>query len=264
MVESNDDYQPGFLLKFIDKQFVDAFVNKGQLHFSQLGYFIDLEKETGDGAIGDKFEGSRLINPDPDSTTIILSMDNKEFKFHGKKDGVLGISSSHIDDDVRKWGIISFCNINLMKDGEMVFYDEENSTGKIKLKQSVVNDLYKLSDEGRRVPVLIDARGLLNVMKTAFNKKRRAQISNVNYYSETSYENISLKAYNADPRKVAFLKREKYRYQRETRIALFEPVSYENGSNIKIGSLRNVAMQLTSFDELADQVFTAKGLKKLK
>lgn len=258
------EIRPGFLLKYIEKQYVSDFISKGTLHFSSLGYFIDLENTTGDNVIGDKLEGARIVNADPENTTITITFDDdKEYKLCGKDDGVLGISYEFTDEIVREYGVLSMCNIDLFRDFEEVSYDKLTKTSKIKLKKSVGEELYRLSDGGNRVPILINAKGLIKTMDTVFkNGKYNVMMKNVSYYDNNVKENISLKEYDKDLTNIVFLKRNIYEYQRETRIALLESVPYEQGLNISIGSLENVALDLQSHEKLMSMEFLRKNDKE--
>ncbi|MGJ3947221.1 hypothetical protein [Levilactobacillus brevis] len=254
-----EEVRPGFLLKYIEKKYVSDFISKGTLHFSSLGYFIDLENTTGDNVIGDKSEGARSVNADPENTTLTISFDGKEYEFRGKADGVLGISYEFTDKTVREWGVLSMCNMDLFRDFEEVSYDKLTKTAKFKLKKSVGEELYRLSDGGNRVPILIDANGLIKTMDTAFkNGKHNVRMKNVSYYAEDGKENISLEEYKKDPANIVFLKRNIYEYQRETRIALLEPVPYEQGLNMSIGSLEKAAVDLQSHEKLMSMEFFVK------
>jgi len=258
LVENDTNIHPGFLLKFVDKQYVDDFINKGQLHFSQLGYFIDQENENGDDVIGDRSEGMRIANPDPEASTITITWKDKKYELHGAKDGVLKIKYEYTDDTVRQWGVVSICNIDLFKDGEVVSVDRINKIWEVKLKQALLDDLYRLSGEGTRVPVIFNAQTLLECMDEKLKTVSHPMfMRNVKYYSDESEANISLDEYNEHPENIAFLKRQQYKYQREVRVLYTGAVPYKRGKNIEIGSIIAGAIKLDSFDDLKKIRFQA-------
>lgn len=233
---------PGLLIKFVEPQYVDNFINNGELHFSPLGYFIDLENEYGDDVIGDKSEGSRIINFDPKQSKTTMTIDDKEYILD--PNDVNSINVEFTDDAVREWGVLSLCNINAKEDFEIEKYDKKTEKAVLKIKDNVINDLIRLSDENKRIPVIINASGLLSVMDSKFTQKgRNIRLQNVEYYPESIQQNITVDEFKSDPGKIVFLKREKYNYQRESRIALFEDIG-QNGENISIGSLKKCAFKL--------------------
>ncbi|WP_461243401.1 hypothetical protein [Secundilactobacillus muriivasis] len=263
--KKENELHPGFLLKFVEKQFLDSFVNRGQLHFSQIGYFKDIEEKEGDNVIGDKSEGSRVLNLNPEQSTVILTIGDNKYKLHGMKDGIRGINYEYTEDAVRQWGVVSLCNIDLFRDAQLISYDSEKEIGIFRLKQAVLDDLYRLSDDGKRVPVILDSKGLLNAMDRKFSDgKRNIEMKNIKYYSEDTSENISFEDYQKDPKQIVFFKRNAYRYQREVRIALFEKVPYKTGTNIEIGSIKQSTAPLESFDVLSNLEFTITGLEQQK
>lgn len=254
-----EEVRPGFLLKYMERRFVSDFINKGRLHFSALGDFIDLENSTGDNTIGDKAEGMRTVSPDPEHITLTFTVNGKEYAFQGKKDGITGINYSYTDDVVRRWGVVSICNMDIFRDCDEVSSDDPTGISTFKLKKSVLEDLYRLSDDGKRVPVIIDAKGLMDVMENKFSDgKLNIKLQNVKYYSSDVKENIALEDYKKSPENIIFLKRDLYSYQRESRIALLEPVPDKKGRNIDIGSLKDAAFDMGSHDKLKDLTFRMK------
>jgi len=157
-----NDTQPGCVIKFFEKKYVDKFINEGELHFSQLGYFIDLEND-GD-VIADAFEGSRILNLDAANSDIFVSINGKKIDFC-EGDTIRIVS---VPQWVREKGILSLINLDLIEDFDCIDYDD--SRNQYTLKKSVINDLNRLSDNKKRIPVMIDAQKFLQKLDSNFSK----------------------------------------------------------------------------------------------
>ncbi|KGO32421.1 hypothetical protein ACKP2L_07145 [Oenococcus alcoholitolerans] len=57
-INASEQSSVHMLLKFVDNQYLDSFINEGKLHFASLSDFRELENCTGDTFIGDRAEGS--------------------------------------------------------------------------------------------------------------------------------------------------------------------------------------------------------------
>lgn len=252
--------KPGFLLKYVEREFVEGFIERGEIHFSSLDYFINRENETGDSVIGDKFEGARIVNLDVNDTVVKLD----EHIFNGKSNGIESISFSYTDDQIRQWGICSMSNIDIFKDCDKVSYDEYSDETKFKLKKSVGEELYRMSNNGKRIPVIIKSSGLINAMNNSFKDgKNHIEMKGVKYYDENVRENISLEDYKNNPINAIFLKRHIYKYQREVRVALIESVPTE-GLEIEVGPLSDSMVKIDSHDRLMEVEFRVKGIHSNK
>jgi hypothetical protein len=236
----NEDTRPGCLLKFFEEQYVDNFITRGELHFSQLGYFIDLEN--GDDAIADSFEGARIMNIDPTRSGVSVVVNGMKLSF--QKGDI--IQTKETPDWVRSKGVLSMVNLDVFND----FDGRACPDGTIEytIKPTVIDELNKLSANKTRVPVIINADGLLARLEENF-KPWHAWFKPVSYYSESATENISNEELIKHPEQIMFLKREKYRYQREARISYFEDVP-ENGKSIWIGDLSSSTYKLSPDDGL--------------
>lgn len=229
-----NDTQPGCVIKFFEKKYVDKFINEGELHFSQLGYFIDLEND-GD-VIADAFEGSRILNLDAANSDIFVTINGKKINFC-EGDTIRIVS---IPQWVREKGILSLINLDLIEDFDCIDYDD--SRNQYTLKKSVINDLNRLSDNKKRIPVMIDAQKFLQKLDSNFSKYH-AEFKIVHYYSDKIEENISLKEFKQKSMETLFLKRDQYAYQREARIAFRDSVP-QNGKNVYIGDLTDLTWKL--------------------
>ncbi|MDT7013313.1 hypothetical protein [Levilactobacillus namurensis] len=184
-----------FYLKFIEPQFLDSFLEKGTIHLSRLGYFIDLENETGDDIIGDRLEGAWMMNMDPEVTKLtIIRANGEKIVLQGAKDGIVGKIRTEVTNEmVRDWGILSMCHLDLSEDGYFSSVNEKKHIGKMRLRKEVVNELYQLSDNGNRIPVLFDVNKFIELLMRELQGKHAACLNDVTYYSENDDENISLK-----------------------------------------------------------------------
>lgn len=231
---------PGCVLKFFEEQYVDKFINEGELHFSQLGYFIGLEDD--EGAIADAFEGARIRYLSPTSPGVSVTINGKKLDF--VKDET--IRTTCTSAEVQNIGILSMTNLDLKEDFDQKNYDGQHD--QYTLKRTVVNELNRLSDNKTRIPVIIDAQSFLKKLNSIV-KEYNIRGKSISYFSENVSENISLKELNQDPTEIVFLKQDKYAYQREVRIAYLDSVP-KQGKSIYIGDLSECTFKLNPKDGL--------------
>ncbi|MBU9790261.1 hypothetical protein KOM07_12125 [Lentilactobacillus sp. G22-6] len=233
------DLAPGMIIKYFDEEYVDDFINKGVLHFSRLGTFIDLE---GNDAIADAYEGAMVTNLSLSDPGVRVTIDGHEIS-PVKDERSNEITVAYTPEWVRKIGIVSLTNLLLNRDFEEAGFDKEKGIYTLKLKEAVIKGLEQISENHTRIPVLIDGKRLLKRLDSGFSSGINAQLGTVNYYDETQGENIAFRDLESHPERVLFLKRKKYQYQREVRIVLFNEVPPE-GKNIYLGNLSEITYKL--------------------
>lgn len=235
------EYRAGCILKYFDKEYVDDFVDRGVIHFSQLGYFIDLEG--GDDAIADSYEGSQVLNLDMTEPGYSLLIDGKKVSFNNSEESKPQVQVKVTPEWVKEKGIVSMANLDFVNDFKLDAYNEETNRGEFVIKPDVIRDLEKLSNNKSRVPIIIDAKWLMKRLDEVMPHNYHAQLRSIKYYDEKAPQNITFQELQETPENVIFLKRDRYKYQREVRITLLDAVP-EEGENIALGSMVGHAFKL--------------------
>lgn len=228
-----------FLIRFFDRQYVENFLNNGEIHFNPLQYFIDLENNHGDTTIGDALEGRVEGNISPKNDMVLAIRKSGDKKTPTLIPNIK--ASFHIDvpSELKKTIGIS-CFSWLDKDD---FVEDEESKY-LKLTQPAIKRLRDFNKE-QRIPIIIDANKLFDRVG---DKKARAD--DVSYYDPNDIDSIMKLAGEKDNiAKVVFWKRIKYSNQKECRFIL-KLKDTDEKNNIYVGNLRGVCNVVTNFDDL--------------
>lgn len=247
------------LIKFVEKKYVEDFLN-GEIHFTRLGYFIDLEKNHGDSIVGDINEGKALFSINPQKVHFYLVNDDGTLK---EDLGNVNMSSKHskmrgyaIYPEVKSSGISCFSYLSLENDFDLIKVD--GNIRSYSINKDIIEELRKIG-EGR-IPIIMFQNPIYSAIK-----KNPSVLGNfdfsmnlVEYYKGES-NNISLKELKEDHFKPIFTKRDKYSNQRELRMVLKGDV--KEGYNLNIGKLEN-AIPLKDLEMLSNLVLFLE-LKRL-
>lgn len=187
-----------FLLKYVKNRpkYISDFKN-GNLYFTKLQYFNDLENKENNDKTGDKNESKfhREIN-DLKSLTIAGHKVNPEdiTKIY------LDLEMNSIDKD--NCGICSFFAV-YFRDLEK----DKNNENVYRIKPKVIEDLQKLKDGDRKLFVVKNVKGLIRE-----SNEYQIEHGSVIYYDPNNYE-INKVSTNH----LMFYKTNKYKYQHEYR-----------------------------------------------
>lgn len=249
-------------LKYIKPKYLEHLEN-GYIHFSPLNVFKKIE-ENGDKTIGDKFEGHMVHRyPKNDHSHFYIEMrnrsDNKIVKkvditkyFVNNKYGY-AMESKIIFNEMKNWGI--FCATCLDTNDEDVFTKKADFSYQIMddmilihesriMKPEFINNLYNEVGGDDKVPVILKSNFFEKLNKYVKESDKNMSYGSVNYYSKTDMSNVSnndnldLQAMNS-----VFTKDEKYKGQKEFRIALYEDCT-KLSSDINIGSLKDCILEV--------------------
>ena len=215
------------LLKYVKNKpkYISDF-KKGNLYFTKLQYFIDLENVENNNKTGDKNESKfhREIN---NLKSLIIAGHKLNPEDITKIS--LDLEMSSIDKD--NCGICSFFAVyfrDLEKDKDI-----ENT---YRIKPEVIEDLQKLKDGDRRLFVAKNVKGLIRE-----SNEYQLEHGSVIYYDPSKYE-INKVSMNH----LMFYKTNKYKYQHEYRF-----VKNDIGKS-----------NLVHFNSLEKDIFEIKFLKK--
>lgn len=187
-----------FLLKYVKNRpkYISDFKN-GNLYFTKLQYFNDLENKENNDKTGDKNESKfhREIN-DLKSLTIAGHKVNPEdiTKIY------LDLEMNSIDKDncgICSFFAVYFRDLEKDKDNENVY----------RIKPKVIEDLQKLKDGDRKLFVVKNVKGLIRE-----SNEYQIEHGSVIYYDPNNYE-INKVSTNH----LMFYKTNKYKYQHEYR-----------------------------------------------
>lgn len=238
--------ETSLLVKFIDQQYINDFVDKGQIHFLTLNEINDLEKN-GNDTQGDLYEGKTVNEFNPQKVNIYIKdiKNNKVYPIQYKSAEVSVTYSA-----LQKRVIASFA---LLRTND--FYQTDSG---YQIKESVVRGLESIS--GGRPCVLLPTFAFLEIVKT-YTKQHGLGIHYrpITYKERSPSEAIS---YNKSDEEeiindLAFTKRKKYVNQKEFRILIND--EFEESANIKFGSLKKLpVIQLSGIQELRELIIQIK------
>ncbi|MED4802620.1 hypothetical protein [Bacillus atrophaeus] len=235
----------GMLIKFLRPEHVSEFLD-GSLHFTNTGYFIDLEKEEETKGYGDKYEGHHFRLLDPKNDILKIELDGEfhtiSFERGFSTESREGIRSLLLNC----FTLIKYEDSNDNSDFYLDYY-EDLGGDVYKVKTSILDSLEK-EFEGR-VPVLIHNTKLFMERFEAKTANIRCKKGPVVYFDEYSNYPLSSEEVKKDFDNTLFYKRKFYENQKEFRIILENPKGLDN-FKIDIGDLRGCARQLESVQDL--------------
>lgn len=232
----------GILVKFVEQKYVQKFMNEGEIHFSSLQYFIDLEKNNGNHVIGDKNEGEYSYTYGPGTRVTIMPL-GKDGKPNGEE-FTFSPSSSEFreglyEKDKETIGVSSFIYLSLLNDYQLIKRDSENKVNYYLLKPETLKWLKEFNEGNRQMIAIYD---YFKFLKMANSKRISHKL--VEYYDN----NLSDIKKHRNYYDYVFLKRKSYKDQREFRLAVRLKKSLTS-ENIQIGSINSFA-KVFNYDEI--------------
>lgn len=245
--ESENAY---FIVKFIELEFINDFIEKGTIHFSKISD-IQLWEKNGNNYQGDKYEGTYTVEDSPEDVAYFFRLeDSTEPPVSLPFEKARKIIKNPAVNDMQ---IASFARLDLMHDFD---YVAKTDTGSpiYSIKYKTLKALTEISD-GR--PCVI----------TSFDSFKKQwfkyfSIQNIESYMELiryvdrTNRDDEINAYKLDDikfaKQFAFEKRTRYKKQRELRILLPYDKTNEFG-NISIGELNSqYTKKFNSINDLAN------------
>lgn len=228
----------GILIKYCKPNHAAIMQKNGVIHFERLQTFIEQEDENGEYVIADALEGAIYRNPNPKDVTVTLTdPSGKRFILPKEK-----IQYHFTNYAVENWGVCSFTFLDFERDFDILERNEEHAV--LKIKSDICKNLYRLTEGGTRIPVIINTTEFLNHIFEYFHGRGEPfRFGNVKYYSLEDSENIKQSEYRRDAGQIMFYKNDKYAYQREYRIGIVHPIN-KHGKNIELGNLRKCVLVL--------------------
>lgn len=199
----------GILMKFGKKKRLRDF-QSGKIYMKRLQYFIDLENKTGDGDIGDKYDGLMPI----ENVKITLKTTGEDRKT------IVELSEGNVTLNFGYCNSPAFC---------MFVLDHRNITGESESEGELVvrydftaEQKDKLKRFGAHVLVITDNKEFMSRLAKGFLaagvsfKRGKAE-----YYNGNTKQHAE-DVINNDPSQIAFWKRHKFSYQQEYRLFAFK------------------------------------------
>lgn len=235
----NNKNEHVFLIRFFERQYVESFLDNGEIHFNPLQYFIDLENNHGDTVIGDSLEGKVEGNISPESGWTFM------FRAIGDKKPATVIPNTNallhinIPDELKQTICIS-C-FSWIDTDDIV---EDEKTESFKLTKSAIKRLRDFNED-KRVPIIVDANILFERLEN-----EKVGRKDVKYYDSNDVDDImELATQKNNIDKIIFRKRIKYSDQKEYRI-IIKLQDTDEKNNIYVGNLRGACNVVNNFDDL--------------
>ncbi|MFT8631065.1 MULTISPECIES: hypothetical protein [Liquorilactobacillus] len=209
-----DSRNLGVMIKFMEPQHADSFLKKGEIHFTPLKCFAELEKEKKDHVFGDRNEGEFLYKfKQSDSIKMALLDEHEkiESKIYSIKPKNAELKVGLNESDKQIIGISSFTYFSLEDDYYLVSHDIDKKQDLYLIKPEVIEWLKRFNKDNRELVAIYDYQKLLNKAK-----ENNIDYSLVNYYENDLSELEHQKNYYEN----AFVKRKRYDDQREFRFAI--------------------------------------------
>ncbi|WP_206464407.1 hypothetical protein [Ligilactobacillus pobuzihii] len=254
-----DSKNIGYLVKFVEPERVESFLD-GEIYFSPLKHFVDMENEKGDNKIGDAYEGSILYTL-KQSDKIWIQVLNKNGSPKDKPFSVKPSKSTRLtvgfkEDEKEKLGVASFFYFSLDDMEPTNFESDEEDISAFSLSAENLSLLQSFNEEDERIPIVI-----LDVRK--FIKKIENEIDyygSVTYYDSNNIE-TACKASSENIVLSSFKKRKEYSNQKEYRLEKWLDIPGK-GQAVQLGDLRSIAGPF-SIEEISHLAMLIKGLVKL-
>lgn len=254
-----DSKDIGYLVKFVESERVESFLD-GEVYFSPLKYFVDMENSQGDNKIGDAYEGSVVYNVKPEDKIWIQLLD-KDGNPNGKSVRVEPNKETKVvvglkDDEKEKLGVASFFYLSLDDMEPTDFESDEEDISAFSLSSDNLNLLQDFNEEDERIPIVIlDINKFIEKMQNTI-----AYHGAVTYYDSSNIES-ALKASSENSILSSFKKRKEYSGQKEYRFEEWLDTSGK-GQAIQLGDLRSIA-RASSVEEISHLAMLIKGLVEL-
>ncbi|MCW0121653.1 hypothetical protein [Bacillus subtilis] len=234
----------GIFIIFLRPEHVSEFLD-GSLHFTNTGYFIDLEKKMKKKGYGDKYEGHHFRPLDPKNDILKIGLEGEVHTIPFER-GFTTESREGIRSLLLK--CFTFIKYDDSSDKSDFYLDYHEDLGDVyKIKPSILDSLEK-EFEGR-IPVWIYNSKLFMKRFEAKTENIRCKHGPVVYFDEYSGYPLSSEEVKKHFDKTLFYKRKFYENQKEYRIILENPKGLDE-FKIGIGDLRDCAKQLESVQDL--------------
>ncbi|QEA43247.1 hypothetical protein FGL83_00355 [Leuconostoc lactis] len=238
-----------FFIKFIDAEFADNFLKKGELHFEP---FVNFRKNN-DGESGDPNEGAVALEVKKTKMTLSLQSNPNPYLIRDYlyAHGVM----QYANETLEHFGLTSMFYINQLDGLEVeeinsVNYPYENVEKFEKIANINKKDLDQFSSflasetNTEKVPFLIFPQKFIERIKQRNIKLLRDRVTYYDIHDVGFFESMR----GGDIIKTLFVKTNNYSHQKEYRFVLPEKIS-KKGKNITLGNLEDIAIRL-SFEDL--------------
>lgn len=248
-------------IKFIDEDYVSAFMEKGELHFENFAHFNKLT----DGESGDPNEGSVALTLK--QATATLKLLNYPGNPVYKNVPIHDAAMQYGNEKLKAYGLTSMFYVNQLDGFQVEQVNEENYpnafaegfTAVGQFNKDVWNQFasfLKVENNKTKVPVLIFPNNFMKHLKKA---NIPVKVKPVQYYSidEVSFfEKIRKEAIT----ETLFAKTNDYSHQKEYRIVLTREIPDE-GENVYLGSMEDCAVKL-EIEKIKDLRFYYRDSKE--
>ncbi|MGX7376695.1 hypothetical protein ACWOFO_05810 [Carnobacterium maltaromaticum] len=228
------------LIKFMNEEYIENFLEKGEIYFALNEYFINLDKEQNSSEhIADVFEGVHSRGLNPENTVLMLGIPGKgpekrvRFNF---KNAVFRETYKELQSI--PISCFTLINVNSL---------DQSEDGSYHINEEVLNKLEGICNN--RPCVVIAAEEFIEKMYNyAEENNLPLKLGPVKYYNEKIDENLAKEEFDLDPVSALLFKRMKYSDQKEYRI-IYKKMSKQD-KIIEIGSLKEFSFKLDSLNEL--------------
>ncbi|MED1713462.1 hypothetical protein [Bacillus paralicheniformis] len=204
------------LFKFIEPQFLSDFLN-GNVFFRRTGYFIELEKNSGDKVIGDRYEGSHFRHYDPNNESIAIKIDGKFVPLKVSK----GFMTQRYD---AAQDFQLSCFVQLKLDSDFILKEDKIYN----IKEDVIEGLRK-DFEGRKAILVHNEKAFFHHLdKSAREMGLGICHGTVNYFDPDIETPLTEEVFERNMIASFFYKRKSYQNQKEYRIITDRPVKKES------------------------------------
>lgn len=210
------------LIKFQSLDKIEK-LQKGLVYANTLEYYRRLEIDTGDAEVGDSFEGKIHVNE-----AYIHIVDGETVAL---KDEL--INTTYSDDYVFcMFGIYPFMN-------EFQFTDMQKD---------------KMRLFGSHALLITDSEEFVRRVKSAAKGKYKVYFDAVNYYPPNEDSGNMLLSLGENMWKVAFWKRDMYKYQQEVRFLFVSEKHNDDYIELDIGDISDISIIVTAEQVLSGDV----------
>lgn len=205
----------------------------GQLYMKNLKYYVNLEKEKDDEAVGDKYDGQMVLQ---DVKISMFTVDTHEFVARFDAPAV-SMNLGYLDCPVFCMFMFDFRN----------HVDEHLSGDNLTVKyQFTEEQLAKMPTFGDSVLIIKNGDEFINrVKKGLLDAGYGFTRDHVQYYGFNNLEH--LKQVQKDNSRIAFWKRDKYSYQQEYRLLVHDFI--DDCLSVDIGDISDIS-ELLRTEEL--------------
>ncbi|MCO6018259.1 hypothetical protein CKN86_02275 [Carnobacterium divergens] len=228
------------LIKFIDEEYIEDYLNKGKIFFPLNKHFVDMENESNvNKHIADSLEGVRYEAFDPKEVILMIGLE-------GCKDEdmqVFKYKRAALKEKNEALLAIPIACFVLISESDYI----ENPDGTFNISENVIKELEGISNDRPFVISFADSF-LEKVNYHAIKNGIPLKHGPINYYDEKTDENLTRSEFELNPVSALMHKQQKYSDQREYRI-IYNEVS-ENPKGIEIGDINEFSTKFNSLSEL--------------